>query len=109
MLKKHLNYVINNLFTVFELGTNLKLENEFKNAINNLISTKEGLMDFLKSYMYPDMDQFLESEIKNASHFSDMEIIKERIDENYDEIKDVFEVKKFLKEYEMWKTDNLTC
>lgn len=34
--------------------------------------------------------------------------LKERIDENYDEIKDIFEVKKFLKEYEMWKTDNIT-
>lgn len=107
MLKKHLNYITYNIINVFELGRDLKLENEFRNAIDNLISTKEGLLQFLKSYMYPDMNSFLESEISNASHFSNMETIKEKIDENYDEIKDVFEVKKFLKEYEMWKTDNL--
>lgn len=107
MLKKHLNYITYNIINVFELGRDLKLENEFRNAIDNLISTKEGLLQFLKSYMYPDMNSFLESEISSASHFSNMETIKEKIDENYDEIKDVFEVKKFLKEYEMWKTDNL--
>lgn len=107
MLKKHLNYITYNIINVFKLGRDLKLENEFRNAIDNLISTKEGLLQFLKSYMYPDMNSFLESEISDASHFSNMETIKEKIDENYDEIKDVFEVKKFLKEYEMWKTDNL--
>lgn len=107
MLKKHLNYITYNIINMFELGRDLKLENEFRNAIDNLISTKEGLLQFLKSYMYPDMNSFLESEISSASHFSNMETIKEKIDENYDEIKDVFEVKKFLKEYEMWKTDNL--
>lgn len=107
MLKKHLNYITYNIINVFKLGRDLKLENEFRNAIDNLISTKEGLLQFLKSYMYPDMNRFLESEISDASHFSNMETIKEKIDENYDEIKDVFEVKKFLKEYEMWKTDNL--
>ena len=57
--------------------------------------------------MYLDMNSFLEHEISIASSFSNMETIKERIDENYDEIKDIFEVKKFLKEYDMWKTDNL--
>lgn len=107
MLKKHLNYITYSIINVFKLGRDLKLENEFRNAIDNLISTKEGLLQFLKSYMYPDMNSFLESEISDASHFSNMETIKEKIDENYDEIKDVFEVKKFLKEYEMWKTDNL--
>lgn len=103
MLKKNLTYVTNNLFIVLELGTDLKLENEFKNAINTLISTKEGLIEFLRSYMYPDMGRFLESEIRNASHFSDMETIKKMIDDNYDEIEDIFEVKKFLKEYECGK------
>lgn len=108
MLKKHLNYVTNDLINVYELGESLNLDNEFKNAIDNLISTKEGLIEFLKSYMYLDMNSFIEYEISIASNFSNMETIKERIDENYDEIKDIFEVKKFLKEYEMWKTDNIT-
>lgn len=106
MLKKHLNYITYDIINVFELGRNLKLENEFRNAIDNLISTKEGLLQFLKSYMYPDMNSFLEPEISNASHFSNMETIKEKIDENYDEIKDVFEVKKFIKEYDLWKKTN---
>ena len=106
MLKKHLNYITCDIINVFELGRDLKLENEFRNAINNLISTKEGLLEFLKSYMYPDMNSFLESEISNASHFSNMETIKEKIDDNYDEIKNVFEVKKFIKEYDLWKTNN---
>ena len=103
MLKKDLNYVTNNINNVFKIGRNLNLENEFKNTIDNLISTKEGLIEFFKSYMYPDMDRFLEHEINTASNFSNMETIKERIDENYDEIKDIFEVKKFLKEYDLWK------
>ncbi|WP_406537115.1 hypothetical protein, partial [Methanobrevibacter sp.] len=100
------NYITTDIFNVFELGRDLKLENEFKNAIDNLISTKDGLLEFLKSYMYIDMNSFLKSEISNASQFSNMETIKKRIDENYDEIKDVLEVKKFIKEYDMWKTDN---
>ena len=106
MLEEDLNYVTNHIFNVFELGRYLKLENEFKNAIDNLISTKEGLIDFLKSFIYPDMDSFIDVEISNASNFSNMETIKEKIDENYDEIKDVPEVKKFLKEYEIWKRGN---
>ena len=106
MLNKHSNYITTDIFNVFELGRDLKLENEFKNAIDNLISTKDGLLEFLKSYMYIDMNSFLKSEISNASQFSNMETIKKRIDENYDEIKDVLEVKKFIKEYDMWKTDN---
>ena len=106
MLKEDLNYVTNHIFNVFELGVDLKLENEFKNAIDNLISTKEGIINFLKSFIYPDMDSFIDSEISNASSFSNMETIKEKIDENFDEIKDVLEVKKFLKEYEIWKTGN---
>ena len=108
MLKKHLNYVTNDLINVFELGKSLNLDNEFKNTIDNLISTKDGLIEFLKSYMYPDMNSFIEYEISIASNVSNMETIKEKIDENYDEIKDKFEVKKFLKEYELWKTDNIT-
>ena len=103
MLKKDLNYVTNNINNVFKIGRNLNLENEIKNTIDNLISTKEGLIEFFKSYMYPDMDRFLEHEINTASNFSNMETIKERIDENYDEKNDIFEVKKFLKEYDLWK------
>lgn len=106
MLNKHSNYITTYIFNVFELGRDLKLENEFKNSIDNLISTKDGLLEFLKSYIYPDMNRYFESEISNASQFSNMETIKERIDENYDELKDVLEVKKFIKEYDMWKTDN---
>lgn len=106
MIKKHLDYVKSNLFNVLELGKDLNLEKEVENTINNLISTEEGLIEFLKSYMYPDMNSFLEHEIINLSAFTSMETIKEKIDDYYDEIKDVLEVKKFIKEYDIWKRDN---
>ena len=103
MILKEFEYIKSNLVQILELGKDLELENDVNEIINILLSSNYGLITFLWSFMYPDMNKFIDSEIRNISYYVNMEKIKKNIDENYDELKDTFEIKKFLKEYEIWK------
>lgn len=103
MLNENFDYMKQDLRNILQLGMELKLENEVKNFVDMMISSNDGLIEFLRTIMYPDMDHFLEHEIREISYFTSMEKIKIKIDENYDDLKEVFEIKKFLKEYEIWK------
>jgi len=103
MILKEFEYIETNLLEVLELGKDLELENDVNEIINILFSTDKGVITFLSYFMYPGMNNFIESEIRNISYYTNMEKIKMKIDENYDELKDLFEIKKFLKEYDIWK------
>ena len=91
-----------NLTYHLEIGEYLNIKNENKEFINRLIKSNDGLNMFLKSLLDRHMNSFNESEIRNINYFYDMELLKERIDENYEELKDNILVKKFLKDYEIY-------
>lgn len=104
MLDECSEYVEGNLFEVLDLGRDLTLDSEVDDYIVNFISTDERLLTFLKEFI-SEGDDFYNSEIQKLSDIVDLNLIKERIDKNYDDLKDEIVVKKFLKGHELWLDD----
>lgn len=87
-----------------DIGTYFDLKFINDEFIKDLISSKEGLILFLDSLVNVNMKHFIESEISNIEYFAGMETIYEKINEYEEDLKDLDVVKKFLKDYEIFKS-----
>lgn len=104
MIDLHCEYVESNMVEMLDVGLLLGLNSEVNEFIENHISTNENLLTFLKLFI-SESEKFSKHEIQELSDFMDLNPIKDKIDENYDELKDEIVVKKFLKGYELWLDD----
>ena len=105
MIDNYPRYVNENLTDVIKLGRNLELEEDIENIVVEHTKTKEDLLDFLELFISSDPNSFSKKEIQELSDHLNLHIIKDRINENYDEVKNEVLVKKFLKGYELWLDD----
>lgn len=105
MIDNYPRYVNENLTDVIKLGRDLELEEDIENIVVEHTKTKEDLLDFLESFISSDPNSFSKKEIQELSDHLNLHIIKDRINENYDVVKNEVLVKKFLKGYELWLDD----
>ena len=104
MLDLYCEYVESNIVEMLDVGMLLGFSSEVNEFFENYISTNKNLLTFLKLFI-SEAENFSEHEIQELSDFIDLNPIKDKIDENYDELKDEIVVKKFLKGYELWLDD----
>lgn len=104
MLDVHSDYVEENLVSVLDLGGCIGLTSEIDEFIKNYLSSAENLIAFLKLFI-SESGEFSEREIQKLSDLINLNIVKDEIDENYDELADEIVVKKFLKGHELWLDD----
>ena len=107
MLNSYPKYINDDLVRMLDLGLTLELDSEVNDFIHKSISTTEGLLMFLESFISSDSKEFSEYEIAKLDTITNLNPIKEKIDENYEEIKNEIIVEKFLKGYKLWLDDNL--
>lgn len=100
LIKNARNY--NNLDFIIAIGDELGLKNENDKIIKNLITTNDGLIFLLKSFLREYKESaFLESDMKELNKHIDLDIIKNRTDENLDELQEEQIVINFLEGYEL--------
>ena len=104
MMDLHSDYVEINIVEMLDVGMLLGISSEVNEYFENYISTSENLLGFLKLFI-SESENFSEHEIHELSDFMDLNLIKNKIDENYGELKDEIVVKKFLKGHELWLDD----
>ena len=104
MIDSYSGYVETNIVEMLDVGMFLGFSLEVNEFFENYISSNENLLDFLKLFI-SGYENFSEREIQELSDFIDLNLIKDKIDENYDELKDEIVVDKFLKGYELWLDD----
>lgn len=107
MIDNYPKYVNDNLTNVIKLGRDLELEEDIKHIVNEHTATKEDLLAFLRLFISSNPNNFSKDEIQELSDHLNLHILKDRIDENYDEVKNDILVKKFLKGYELWLEDDI--
>ena len=90
-----------------EMGEDLGLRKVNDKFLEKFISTSQGLILFLESILHKEMDRFVESEIRNINYFISMDLVKDKIDKNYDELKEEILVKKFLKDYDVYQSNKI--
>ena len=101
---KYFNQQYDGLKNYLEIGQNLQLKNENIEIVKNLLSSKKGLMMFLNFIFNNNENSSAENKINNINLFTDMQTVKEKIDEHYDDLKDREVVIKFLKCYEEYNS-----
>lgn len=104
MIDLHSDYVERNIVEMLDVGMLLGLSSEVNEYFENYISSNENLLVFLKLFI-SESEKFSEHEIQELSDFMDLNPIKDKIDENYDELNDEIVVEKFLKGHELWLDD----
>lgn len=89
----------NKLIEVLYIGDKLDLESKNESIIDDLISTSEGLLNLLNSFLpIKENSSFLLRDMEQLNEYKNVDEIKQLID-NDDSIKDEFIVKIFLNGY----------
>lgn len=100
LIKNELQYY--NLNLLLTIGDKLGLKNENEKIIKNLIETNEGLIILLKSFLSETKKSaFLESDMKELNEYIELNTLKNRINENLDELKEEQIVINFLEGFEL--------
>ena len=100
LIKNELQYY--NLNLLLTIGDKLGLKNENEKIIKNLIETNEGLIILLKSFLSETKKSaFLESDMTELNEYIELNTLKNRINENLDELKEEQIVINFLEGFEL--------